>query len=358
MNQDKQALAKIGQRSSFLHEKTGEWFLFFLLVLAVLLVFVFSFTLGHYHMSMSQVFPILLTKLVGGRQFWLQDTGLVIFHIRMPRILAAVMIGAALALSGTTFQGIFKNPLVAPDILGASAGAAFGATIGIFFHLGNARIQMMAFIFGIAAVALTYTISKAARKGANITLLLILSGMVISNFFTALVSFVQYQADPANLLQQSIAFWLMGGLSTLNIGDITYAFVPILVGSIVLVVLRWRLNILSFDDEEAQGMGIDAPRTRLIMLCCTTIITSASVAIGGIIGWVGLIIPNIARIVIGANFRALVPISMCLGAIFLLLADDAARTLFPLDIPIGILTALIGGPVFTVVLIRERDHLG
>ncbi len=331
--------------------------LFNMLILLILFIFVLSFTIGHYNISIQQVAKILLYKLTGSAPFWPQDVGLVVFHIRMPRILAAIIIGSALAVSGITFQGIFKNPLVAPDILGASAGAAFGATLGIFFHMGSFYTQLIAFLFGISAVALTYLISHIAKKRANITLLLILSGMVISNFFTALISFIQYKADPANLLQQAITFWLMGGLSVLNIDDVMLIFFPILIGSIILITLRWRLNIMAFNDDEAKMLGVDVTKIRFIMLCCTALITSSAVAVSGIIGWIGLIIPNIARIIFGANFRLLVPASMLMGAIFLLIADNAARTLFPIDIPIGIITALIGGPLFAIILVKERNYL-
>lgn len=324
---------------------------------AAVVLFLLSFTMGQFHIGLSEVASVILSKIFGLKAFWPQSVELVIFHIRMPRIIAAVVIGGVLALSGTTFQGIFNNPLVAPDILGASAGAAFGAALGIFLRAGNFSTQILAFVFGIAAVMLTFFISRVAGKGANVTLILILAGMVISDFFTAFVSLIQYLADPANLLQQAIAFWLMGGLSTLSMNDVLIAMIPMILGSAALYILRWRLNILSFGDDEANSMGIDAGKTRLAMLCCTTLITSASVAVGGIIGWVGLIVPNIVRIVFGANFKTLVPASILLGIIFLLLADDAARTLFSLDIPIGILTALIGGPIFALVLVRERDRI-
>lgn len=329
-----------------------------LLISFPIVLFFVSFTMGKYHIELKDLLYIFYSKLFGLKQTWSKTIDLLIFNVRMPRIIAAMFVGSVLALSGTTFQGIFKNPLVAPDILGASAGAGFGAVIGIFLGFNVIGIELTAFIFGMVAVGLTYGISKIMGNGTSITLILILAGMVIAEFFSALVSLIQYLADPANMLQQSIAFWIMGGLSTINMKDVLIAFIPMLIGSTIILLLRWKLNVLSFGDEEAQTMGINTTVLRFILIVCTALITSASVALGGIISWVGLIIPNIARIVFGSNFKLLVPVSILIGGSFLLLVDDLARTIFPVDLPIGILTALIGGPLFAIVLLNQRDKLG
>lgn len=340
----------------YIKKNRNNCYIFALIILLVMLS-IASFTFGKYNISVSQLIMIFYHKVFEMKITWSKTVDLVIFHIRMPRIIAAVLIGSVLALSGITFQGIFKNPLVATDILGASAGAGFGASFAIFLKFSIIYIQLTAFVFGIAAVLITYAISKVAGKGTNITLVLILSGMVIAEFFTACVSLIQYLADPANALQQEIVFWLMGGLGTLTLKDISIAFVPMVAGMILMLLLRYRLNVISFGDEEAKALGVEVEILRLILILGATMITSASVAIGGIISWVGLIIPNIARLIFGSNFKTLVPASMLMGGIFMLIVDDVARSAFDLDIPVGILTALIGAPVFAYVLLKEKNSV-
>lgn len=333
-----------------------KYYKLFLISLPIMLFFI-SFTIGKYHIPLKQLLYIFYSKLFGLKQTWPETLELLVFHVRMPRIIAAMLIGSVLALSGTTFQGIFKNPLVAPDILGASAGAGFGAAMGIFLNFNMLGIQVTSFLFGMAAVSITYSISKIAGNGKSIILILILAGIVIGDFFSALVSLIQYLADPANMLQQSIVFWLMGGLSNLNMKDVILAFIPMFIGIILLLLLRWKLNVLSLGDEEAEALGMNVLLLRFTLIICTALITSTSVALGGIISWVGLIIPNIARIIFGSNFKLLVPASILMGSFFLLLVDDLARTCFFVDVPIGILTALIGGPLFAIVLLKQREML-
>lgn len=341
---------------SFIQINRKKCYIFLLTILLISLFFI-SFTLGEYHVPFGDLVNMFYAKMFGLKETWPKTLDLVVFRIRMPRIIAAVLVGSVLALSGTTFQGIFKNPLVAPDILGASAGAGFGAALAIFLKFSLVYVQLTAFVFGMLAVAITYAISKAVGNGTNITLVLILAGMVIAQFFTALVSLIQYLADPSNALQQEIVFWLMGGLGTLTMQDILIASIPMLVGVILIILLRWKLNVLSFGDEEAEAMGINSKILRLILIIITTMITSASVAIGGIISWIGLIIPNIARLIFGSNFKILIPASILMGGIFLLIVDDVARSAFELDIPIGILTALIGGPMFAFILLKEKNNV-
>lgn len=324
----------------------------FFLTLFALVLFIMSFTLGKFHIPIIDLLNIFYRKIFGLQQTWSETVNSVVFHIRMPRIIAAMLIGGVLAASGTTFQSIFNNPLVAPDILGASAGAGFGAVLGIYFNLNLIYVQLIAFAFGMGAVGITYFIGKAVKRGMNMTLSLILAGIVISQLFQGLISLIQYLADPANMLQQAIVFWLMGGLSTLTMENIIISFIPIIIGLSVIFLLRWKLNVVSLGDEEGESLGLDSSRVRFILIFCTTLITSVAVAIGGIIGWVGIIIPNVIRIIFGANFKLLVPISILLGGSFLLLVDDAARTIFPVDVPIGIFTALLGGPMFAVVLLK------
>lgn len=334
----------------------GKNYSIFFLTIFALILFIASFSLGKFHIPIIDLLNIFYKKIFGLKQTWSETVNSVIFHIRMPRIIAAMLIGSVLAVSGTTFQSIFKNPLVAPDILGASAGAGFGAVLGIYFNLNLIYVQLIAFAFGMGAVAITYLIGKAVKRGMNMTLSLILAGVVISQLFQGLISLIQYLADPANMLQQAIVFWLMGGLSTLTMENIMVSFIPIIIGLTVIFLLRWRLNIISLGDEEAESLGLDSSSIRFILIFCTTLITSVAVAIGGIIGWVGIIIPNLTRIIFGANFKLLVPISILLGGSFLLIVDDVARTVFSVDVPIGIFTALLGGPIFAIVLLKALKN--
>lgn len=334
---------------------TKKIFINMILICLPILLFIISFTIGRNNIHINDIIYIFYSKILGLNQTWSKTIDLLIFNVRMPRIISALLVGAVLALSGTTFQGIFKNPLVAPDILGASAGAGFGAVIGIFLKFNAVGIELTAFIFGIIAVSLTYFISRVVGNQDSITLVLILAGMVMAEFFSALISLIEYLADPANMLQQSIAFWLMGGLSTINMQDIILALIPLIVGMTIIVLLRWKLNVLSLGDEEAKSMGIDTIKLRFLLIISTALITSASVALGGIISWVGLIIPNVARMIFGSNFKITVIASILIGGSFLLIIDDLARTVFPVDLPIGILTALIGGPLFAVVLLNQRN---
>lgn len=326
------------------------------LTLITLILFILSFTLGKFHIPIADLINIFYRKIFGLSKTWSNTVDSVIFHVRLPRILGAILIGSVLSISGTTFQSIFKNPLVAPDILGASAGAGFGAVLGIYFDLKLIYIQLIAFAFGMLAVGVTYLVGKAVKKGINITLSLILTGIVISQLFQGLISLIQYLADPTSMLQQAIVFWLMGGLSTLTMENIIMSFIPIFIGVLILFLLRWRLNVVSLGDEEAESLGLDSAHIRFVLIFFTTLITSVSVAVGGIIGWVGIIIPNITRMIFGANFKLLVPISILLGGSFLLIVDDFARTMFPVDVPIGIFTALLGGPIFAVVILKTLKN--
>lgn len=326
-----------------------------LIVLVILLVLsiLLSFTVGRYSIPVAQLAEIFYRKLLRLPATWPDTVETVLFHVRIPRILAALMIGAALAASGAAYQGLFKNPMVSPDILGASAGAGFGAAAAILLSLGPAGVQISSFLSGIGAVALTYLIGTMVGNRNNTVLVLVLGGMVVSTMFSSFTSITKYVADTDDKLP-AITFWLMGGLSSAGSRDVLTLLIPLTLGMTPIFLLRWRLNVLSFGEEEAQAMGIDTKKTRLIMIVCATLLTASAVSVSGMIGWVGLVIPHIARLLAGPNYRTLLPVSILAGGIFLLLVDDVARCLFSIEIPLGILTSLIGAPFFIYLLFRGR----
>jgi iron complex transport system permease protein len=275
----------------------------------------------------------------------------VLYQIRLPRIIAAVLVGAALSVAGAAFQGMFKNPLVSSYTLGVSSGAGLGAALAILLSWGAAMIQVSAFVFSLIAVAITYALSRMFKGTSNLTL--VLAGMIISSFFSAVVSLIQYIADPTEKLP-AIVFWLMGSLSSVGQKDIP-VIAPIILLSIgCLMAVRWRINLLSMGEEEAQSMGVDLRLTVGVVVFASTLATAAAVSISGVIGWIGLIIPHIGRMLVGPDNRKLLPVSAILGAGYLLIVDDLSRTLTTGEVPVGILTALIGTPFFAYLLWRNR----
>lgn len=276
----------------------------------------------------------------------------IVWQIRAPRIAAALLVGAALAAAGSAYQGMFRNPLVSPDILGVSAGAAAGAVLGIFLTQNPFAIQLAAFAGGIAAVGLAYAIASAAR-GHDPALALVLSGVVIGSLLGAVVALVKTLADPLNQLPP-ITFWLLGGLSAVAPRDLGLAAPLILAGLAPLALLRWRMNLLALPEEEARALGVPVGTLRLAVVSAATLMTAAAVAISGIVGWVGLLIPHAARLLAGPEFSRLLPLAMLLGAAFLLAVDTLCRTIAPIELPPGVLTALVGTPAFLVLLLRTR----
>ena len=271
----------------------------------------------------------------------------IVFEIRLPRILGALIVGAALAMAGAAFQSIFQNPLVSSDLLGVSNGAGFGAALAILISGTNIITQIFAFIFGIISVSITYLISKAYKAGG--ILILVLSGVAISAFFNALISAIKFIADPDDKLPE-IVYWLMGSLASITMDKLIMIAIPIIIGFLILFLLRWQMNILAMGDEEAQSLGLDPSKTRLLIIIGCTLLTSAAVSVSGIIGWIGLIIPHMARMIVGPDNKILLPASLSLGASFLLLVDNISRAVISIEIPIGILTAIIGVPIFLYLL--------
>ena len=314
------------------------------LVVGVLL----AFTVGRYPVSVADLFNVLLAKLNGQTAEASAAAQSVILQVRGPRVLAAVLVGAALAVAGTAFQGLFRNPLVSPDILGASSGAALGAVIGIFFSLGVLAIQTFAFVGGLLAVAAVYLMGSAMRARDPI-LVLVLTGVVIGALLGAGVGLVKYLADPYNQLP-AMTFWLLGSLAAVNVSDLLPLFGPVAIGTAVLIALRWRMNVMSLPEEEARSLGIATGPLRVAIVAAATLTTSASVATAGIIGWVGLVVPHLARSLVGPDFAPLLPTAAILGGGYLLLIDTLARTAAQVEIPLGILTAVVGTPFFIWLL--------
>jgi len=307
-----------------------------------------AFTVGRYPVSLGELLTVLLAKVTGQTADVPTAVQSVVLQVRGPRVLAAALVGAALAVAGTAFQGLFRNPLVSPDILGASSGAALGAVTGIFFSLGVLAIQAFAFVGGLVAVAAVYVIGSAVRARDPI-LVLVLTGVVVGALLGAGVGLVKYLADPYNQLP-AMTFWLLGSLAAANVSDLLPLFGPVAFGTAVLIALRWRMNVMSLPEEEARSLGVPTGPLRVAIVAAATLTTSASVATAGIIGWVGLVVPHLARSLVGPDFARLLPTAAILGGGYLLVIDTLARTAAEVEIPLGILTAVVGTPFFIWLL--------
>ena len=307
-----------------------------------------AFTVGRYPVSLGDLLTVLLAKVTGQTADVPTAVQSVVLQVRGPRVLAAALVGAALAVAGTAFQGLFRNPLVSPDILGASSGAALGAVTGIFFSLGVLAIQAFAFVGGLVAVAAVYVIGSAVRARDPI-LVLVLTGVVVGALLGAGVGLVKYLADPYNQLP-AMTFWLLGSLAAANVSDLLPLFGPVAFGTAVLIALRWRMNVMSLPEEEARSLGVPTGPLRVAIVAAATLTTSASVATAGIIGWVGLVVPHLARSLVGPDFARLLPTAAILGGGYLLVIDTLARTAAEVEIPLGILTAVVGTPFFIWLL--------
>jgi iron complex transport system permease protein len=326
-----------------------------IIILTILLIaaICFSITLGRYEITLPQLFQFLTETLTGKKRIEDPMVYQIITEVRLPRIITAVLVGGALAISGAVFQALFRNPMVSSDILGVTSGAGFGASLGLLLGLSYWKVELMAFALGILAVTVTYLLSYAAGKNGQSILLLILSGMTIGTLFKSFISCIKYLADPNDALQ-SITFWLMGSLTTIKLKDLWFLVIPIVLGTIPLLCVGWRMNAMAFGEEEAMALGIQTEKLKLIVIISSTIITSTSVAMTGIIGWIGLIIPHMVRMALGPNNQLLIPASMLAGAIYLLLIDNLSRTLMGIEIPISILTSIIGAPFFIFLLFQTR----
>jgi iron complex transport system permease protein len=305
---------------------------------ALIVLTALAFAVGRYPVSLAEMFSVLLGEPVG------VNVETVVLQVRGPRVLAALLIGAALAAAGTAYQGMFRNPLVSPDILGVSTGAALGAVLAIFLSLGIVLIQIFAFAGGLAAVGLVYWIGSRLR-GHDPLLALVLTGVVIGTLLGSVIALLKYLADPYNQLP-AITYWLLGSLAAIAPKDVLYSIPLIFVGLAPMLLLRWRMNLLALPDDEARALGVDTRTLRTLVVACATLMTASAVAISGIIGWIGLLVPHAARLLVGPDFGRLLPLAMLLGAAFLLAVDTLCRTIATIEVPPGVLTAIIGTPFF------------
>lgn len=326
--------------------KYPVYYLFSFMMIGIFIIGVISLLLGRYPVQPTEVVHILLGQA--------QDTTAhtVVWDIRFPRLLLAIIVGAGLSASGAAFQGCFHNPLVSPNILGVSSGAGFGAAIGILLTSDVFGITpVLTFGFGLVSVFLSWSLSRIKRESTVLSL--VLSGIIVSAVFNALISLIKFVADTESQLP-AITYWLMGSLANTSLGDLKLIFIPISLGIFILLALRWHINILTLGDEEAEALGVNPVKIRVIIIIASTIITAFGVMMTGIIGWVGLIIPNMCRMLVGSDYRYLMPATCFTGAGFMILVDLIARVLTPAEIPIGILTAIIGAPFFALIYIKTK----
>ena len=334
-------------------KRSGHGLLIILLaVLAALMLL--SLCLGRYAVPLREVLRILLSRFTPVEQTWEAGMSAAVLNIRPPRILLAALVGACLSIAGVSYQGIFRNAMAAPDFLGASSGAAFGAALAILLGLSSAGIAVCAFCFSLLTVALVFFVAQRApgKRAAN----LILAGIMVSSLFSAGTSYIKLVADPSSKLPE-ITYWLMGSFSGKTWHDVRFALPFMLLGTVPLFLLRWRMNLLTMGDDEARAMGVDANRLRLLVVVCATLVTAASVSVSGVIGWVGLVIPHMARRLSGNDYRKLMPTTLLLGAIFLLAVDNLCRNLLAVEIPIGILTSFFGAPFFLALMLKKEASL-
>ena len=317
------------------------------------ILLVASLSAGRYEIPLQHVVAILLGHLIPIDVTWTEPEQRVVELIRLPRIMVACCAGAGLAIAGAALQGVFRNPLVDPQIIGVSSGAAFGGALAILLFESAAITVSFAFAAGLLAIVIVYLMSRISTHAP--ILLLVLAGVVTSAFFSALISLIKFVADPDNKLP-AIVYWLMGSFASVSWSDVAILAGPSLLGGGLIYGLRFRINVLSLGEEEARSLGVPVERTRWLILGAVTLITAAVVAIAGVIGWVGLVMPHLARMIVGPDHKVLLPASAAIGALYLLLIDDLARTATAAEIPLGIITAIIGAPVFAVVL--RRTHAG
>ena len=332
-----------------------------ILLMAVILVacILLSFLFGRYPVPFRELCGILADKFLsifglGIEPFWTDAMQAAVWNVRLPRVLMSVLVGACLSAAGAAYQGVFQNPMAAPDVLGASAGAGFGAALAIYVGLSSMYITLAAFGMSLLTVALVFWVSRHA-KGERV-LGLVLAGIMVSSLFQAGTSFIKLAADPTNKLPE-ITYWLMGSLSGAKWSELGFVIWPMLLGLVPLFLLRWRLNVLAMGDDEARAMGVDAGRLRIWLIIAATLVTASSVSVSGMIGWVGLVIPHMVRRICGSDYRWLMPCCMLGGGTFLLIVDNVSRNVTTSGIPIGILTAFIGAPFFLWLITGRGERL-
>lgn len=309
-----------------------------------------SLFVGRYVVTAQEVFQSLLSVFNLNSQEVSTETLTVVLQLRLPRGIAGCFIGVALAASGCAFQGVFRNPLVDSGLLGVSSGAGFGAALSIILFQNQGSSYFFAFFFGLLAVGLSYWVARIYKTVP--TVMLILGGTIVSSLFSAMLSFLKYVADTESQLP-AIVYWLMGSLASIGYKDF-WALIPIALGVIILFIMSWKINLLSMGDKEAQTMGVDVKRNKIIVIVSASLATAGAVCMCGIIGWIGLVIPHMGRMVVGNDNRRLMPVSMAMGGAFMIFIDTISRSITASEIPLGILTALIGAPFFIYLLKKTK----
>lgn len=328
--------------------------LLFILFIALIFASITSISMGRFYISPGDVVLILAQKFFVIEPTWSEQAASVIYTLRLPRVLGAILIGAALALSGASYQSVFKNPLVAPDMLGVSSGACVGAAVAILAGFSQVGIQVGAFIGGILAVFCAVMIPRIIRKDTIV--MLVLSGIIVAGLTNSLLGILKYVAD-ADTELPIITYWQMGSLVSVLWENILYNGLPILLCIAFIMLIRWRMNILTLSEEETHMLGKSTTWLRYGVIICATILTACSVCISGTIGWIGLIIPHFSRMLVGSDNKKLLPVTMLLGAVFLLFVDTLSRATMDAEIPLSILTGLIGAPFYFYLLLRQRMEL-
>lgn len=330
-------------------EKNGKQYIVLFAIIFVV-CFLVSFTLGQYPVSITELIQILLSRIWDIPVTWSHQAEVVVLNVRLPRVIAASLIGASLSIAGLCYQGMFQNPMVSPDVLGASAGAGFGAALGILLGWSYGFITTGSFFFGLLAVILVQFVARLTRHST--VLGLVLGGIMISSLFSSGISFIKLVADPNNTLP-AITYWLMGSLASVDMTDVQFAFIPMVIGFGPIILLRWKLNILTLGEEEAKSLGVNSTVVRFFLIFGATLVTAASVSISGMIGWIGLVIPHFVRMIVGCDYRISLWVSMLLGGSFLIIVDNCSRLLTTSEIPLGILTSFVGAPFFLYLMIKE-----
>ncbi len=320
----------------------------------LIIIFAASLAIGRYGVPFGDTFRIVFSRMFPIVKTWPDMEEAVVMNFRLPRTVAAIIIGAALALSGATYQSIFKNPMVSPDLLGVSSGACVGAAVAILTDSGSAVIQLGAFAGGLIAVAITVSIPRMIRN-ESVTVL-VLSGIVISSLMSSIMSIIKFIADTDTKLAE-ITYWMMGSFARITPDDMLPVLPTVLVPMMVVLLARYRLNVLSLGDHEAKTLGINLRTTRGMFILCSTLITASCVCLSGTIGWVGLVIPHTARMVIGSDNKKMLPIAMVFGGIFMLVIDILCRTITSAELRLGILTGVIGAPFFIFILFKQRRQV-
>ena len=315
---------------------------------ALVVTTMWALSVGQFSLPLADIFSLLVAKFSGDVANTVLNADAVLFEIRGPRIVAALTVGAALAAAGAAYQNLFRNPLVSPDILGVSSGAALGAVAGIFLSLPIIATQGLAFAGGLAAVGIIYFMGNKIR-GHDPVLSLVLTGVVVSSLLGSGLALLKYAADPYNQLP-AITYWLLGSFAGVTRAEVGSVVLIVAASLVPLFLLRWRINLLALPDDEARALGLNVQRTRLIVMVAATLMTAATVALAGIIGWVGLVVPHAVRLLVGAEFSRLLPLAMIIGGTFMLIVDTLCRTIAPVEIPPGVLTALIGTPIFLLLM--------